>query len=415
MIDPSKYKYKIVVSDAQGTQYDITSYAIKPSWEELEDELSTRMNFECKNDSETLGALSSIAAPGSWLSFQYSYNGGAYAEAVCGKIVDWNPATRSGGKTFKAKAYHCLYDLQESHDHVYFKKGTKTKTAIKKTLSKWGVGIASYDGPNVSHPKMVYSNERLGTAIVKILKEARKKGGVDAVLRASQTSVSVVRYGSNDTIYCFSEAENLTEVNHKISTAGMVTRVQIYGKKNKSGNAKVKATVNGSTEFGIRQKIIVQGNKEKLKDLKKEAKQTLADEGVEDENITVTLPDIPAVKKGDQVYLNTETVGEDYYIVVAVTHDMSSGLMTCTVKPSERFNLDSEGGGGSSLKKGDIVTFSGGTYYAGASKKAKKKTAKKGKVKITKVKSGAAHPYRVKTRNFKKTKISGWVTAGKLS
>ena len=412
MIDPSKYSYKILITDASGNQYDITSYAVKPMWEELEDELSSRLTFECKNDTEDLGAISEMAAPGCWIAFQYNYNGGAFSLAVTGKIVEWNPASRSNGKTFKIKAYDCLYDLQESHDHLYFKKGTKTKKAITKTLSKWGVGIASYDGPNVSHPKMVYSNERLGTVIVKILKEAHKKGGRDAVLRASKTSVSVVGYGSNGTIYCFSEAENLTEVNHKISTAGMITRVQIYGKKNKSGNAKVKATVNGSTEYGVRQKIIVQGNKDKLKDLKTEAKQTLEDEGVEDETITVTLPDIPAVKKGDQVYLDTETVGADFYIVVAITHNIASGLMTCTVKPSDKFNL-SEGGGG--FKKGDIVTFKGGTYYAGSGKKAKKKSAKKGKVKITKVKAGAAHPYRVKTRNFKKSKISGWVNASQLS
>ena len=413
MIDPSKYSYKILVTDANGAQYDITSYAVNPSWEELEDELASRMSFESKNDTETLGAISGIAAPGCWISFQYSYNGGQFAEAISGKIVEWNPAARSGGKTFKVKAYDGLYDLQESHDNVYFKKGTKTKKAITKTLSKWGVGIASYNGPNVSHPKMVYSNERLGTAIVKILKEAHKKGGRDAVLRASKTSVSVIGYGSNGTIYCFSEAENLTEVNHKISTAGMVTRVQIYGKKNKSGNAKVKATVDGSTEFGVRQKIIVQGNKDKLKDLKKEAHQTLEDEGVEDEKITVTLPDIPVVRKGDQVYLETETVSADYYIIVSITHNAGSGLMTCTVKPSDKFILDESGGSG--FKKGDIVTFKGGTYYAGSGKKAKKKSAKKGKVKVTKVKSGAAHPYRVKTRNYKKTKISGWVNASQLS
>ena len=52
-IDPSKYRYKILVNDAKGSVYDITSYAVKPSWEELEDELSTRMNFECKNDSKS--------------------------------------------------------------------------------------------------------------------------------------------------------------------------------------------------------------------------------------------------------------------------------------------------------------------------------------------------------------------------
>jgi hypothetical protein len=105
-------------------------------------------------------------------------------------------------------------------------------------------------------------------------------------------------------------------------------------------------------------------------------------------------------------------VGADYYIVVAVTHNVASGLMTCTVKPSERFILKEAGS--APYKKGDIATFKGGTYYTGPGSGAKEKTAKSGKVKITGVKTGAAHPYRVKTRNYKKSKISGWVSAGQL-
>ena len=70
---------------------------------------------------------------------------------------------------------------------------------------------------------------------MKILKEAKKKGGIEACLRAVKMNVTVVGFGTNKTVYHFEETQHLTEVNHKISTTGMVTRVKIIGKANDDG------------------------------------------------------------------------------------------------------------------------------------------------------------------------------------
>lgn len=192
------------------------------SWEEGEDQLAARISFSAKNDKTSKGRISSLAKPGCYAALLYSYNGGKNAEATRGKIVEWNPSARTSGEKFKVKAYDVLYDLQESQDHVYFSAGVKTKSAIVQVLKRWGIKVTSYSGPNVKHGKLAYKSEKLGTVVVKILKEAKKKGGIEACLRAVKMNVTVVGFGTNKTVYHFEETQHLTEVNHKISTTGLV-------------------------------------------------------------------------------------------------------------------------------------------------------------------------------------------------
>ena len=236
MINPMKYKYLVAIMTADKKAYDITQFVEDVSWEEGEDQLAARISFSAKNDKTSKGRISSLAKPGCYAALLYSYNGGKNAEATRGKIVEWNPSARTSGEKFKVKAYDVLYDLQESQDHVYFSAGVKTKSAIVQVLKRWGIKVTSYSGPNVKHGKLAYKSEKLGTVVVKILKEAKKKGGIEACLRAVKMNVTVVGFGTNKTVYHFEETQHLTEVNHKISTTGMVTRVKIIGKANDDGS-----------------------------------------------------------------------------------------------------------------------------------------------------------------------------------
>ena len=169
---PMKYKYLVAIMTADKKAYDITQFVEDVSWEEGEDQLAARISFSAKNDKTSKGRISSLAKPGCYAALLYSYNGCKNAEATRGKIVEWNPSARTSGEKFKVKAYDVLYDLQESQDHVYFSAGVKTKSAIVQVLKRWGIKVTSYSGPNVKHGKLAYKSEKLGTVVVKILKEA---------------------------------------------------------------------------------------------------------------------------------------------------------------------------------------------------------------------------------------------------
>lgn len=324
MINPMKYKYLVAIMTADKKAYDITQFVEDVSWEEGENQLAARISFSAKNDKTSKGRISSLAKPGCYAALLYSYNGGKNAEATRGKIVEWNPSARTSGEKFKVKAYDVLYDLQESQDHVYFSAGVKTKSAIVQVLKRWGIKVTSYSGPNVKHGKLAYKSEKLGTVVVKILKEAKKKGGIEACLRAVKMNVTVVGFGTNKTVYHFEETQHLTEVNHKISTTGMVTRVKIIGKANDDGCSPVEATVDGKTSYGIRQKIVSRGTNDTLDEAKKEAREILADDGKPKEEITIKLPDIPIIRKGDKIHLKTAYLSYLYHYCTNELYEMKT-------------------------------------------------------------------------------------------
>lgn len=415
MINPMKYKYLVAIMTADKKAYDITQFVEDVSWEEGEDQLAARISFSAKNDKTSKGRISSLAKPGCYAALLYSYNSGKNAEATRGKIVEWNPSARTSGEKFKVKAYDVLYDLQESQDHVYFSAGVKTKSAIVQVLKRWGIKVTSYSGPNVKHGKLAYKSEKLGTVVVKILKEAKKKGGIEACLRAVKMNVTVVGFGTNKTVYHFEETQHLTEVNHKISTTGMVTRVKIIGKANDDGCSPVEATVDGKTSYGIRQKIVSRGTNDTLDEAKKEAREILADDGKPKEEITIKLPDIPIIRKGDKIHLKTASISAGYYIVISATHDVDKMLMTLGLKkaPAAKKSSGNKKTKAKSYDVGDIVNFHGGKHYVSSYPDARGYSVGAGKAKITiKGGSGKAHPWHLVTQNWNQTHVWGWVDDG---
>ena len=286
---------------------------------------------------------------------------------------------------------------------------------LVQVLKRWGIKVTSYSGPNVKHGKLAYKSEKLGTVVVKILKEAKKKGGIEACLRAVKMNVTVVGFGTNKTVYHFEETQHLTEVNHKISTTGMVTRVKIIGKANDDGCSPVEATVDGKTSYGIRQKIVSRGTNDTLDEAKKEAREILADDGKPKEEITIKLPDIPIIRKGDKIHLKTASISAGYYIVISATHDVDKMLMTLGLKkaPAAKKSSGNKKTKAKSYDVGDIVNFHGGKHYVSSYPDARGYSVGAGKAKITiKGGSGKAHPWHLVTQNWNQTHVWGWVDDG---
>lgn len=413
MIEPLQYVYKTILMTENGKQYDITELVQDLGWEELEKELAARITFSAKNDKTSKGRLSSLAKPGCYVGLLYSYKGGKNTEAVRGKIIEWNPSAKLTSEELKVKAYDELYDLQESQDNIYFSSGIRTKSAISKIFSSWKIPLAKYTGPDVTHGKLKYNNEKLGSIIFKILDEAKKKGGPKAVVRAVKGKAQVLSYGSNEKVFHFEEAGHLTSVSHKISTAGMVTRVKVLGEEDDDDRRPVEATIDGKTKYGIRQKIYTRGSDESLSDAKKSAREILDEEGVPDEEITVKAPDIPAIRKGDMIHLKAATISTGYYHVLSIIHDCDEMEMTMTIKKTS-IKSDS----GSTKKKeqkdynvGDIVNFHGGTHYVSSDAKTGYKVGP-GKAKIAHTNPGSAHPWSLVTENWSETHVWGWVDDG---
>lgn len=411
MIDLSKIRYRVVVMDESGKQYNIKDFIHNLGWEENENEISVRSSFSAKNDKTSKGYLSSIIKPGCLVGI-FATDGSIDEEVARGYVETWNPIEKNSGNSLKCINYDELYKLQKSQDNRYYSSGTGTKSAIQGILDDWEIPQSDYKGPNASHGKTVCNNKYLSDIILELLDDAAKKGEEKCIIRASKGRVGIIPRGSNETVYVF-RTDNTQSFSQTISTADLITRVKVVGKEDDNENTKVEATLNGETKYGIRQRIYTRGSDESLSDAKSAAQEILDEDGKIENEMTVTSPDVPFIRKGDLVYI-ISNLASSYYYVKSIQHNADTYSMTMELEKAESEKASSNSGNSkkTDYNVGDIVNFHGGTHYVSSYSGAKGYNAKAGKAKITiKNGSGKAHPWHL-IHTDSGSNVYGWVDDG---
>ena len=184
------------------------------------------------------------------------------------------------------------------------------------------------------------------------------------------------------------------------------------GKADDDGRRSVEATLNGSTEYGIRQRIYTRGSDETLDAAKTAAQEILNGEGCVEWKMTVQNPDVPFIRKGDLVYIMSGSVS-DYYYVLSIQHSADIYSMTMELEKAQQ---EPAGNEEKEEKKeynvGDIVNFHGGTHYVSSYPGSKGYNARAGMAKITiKDGSGKAHPWHL-IHTDSGSNVYGWVDDG---
>ncbi len=410
MVDLSTIKYRVVVMDEKGTQYNIRDFIQNLGWEENEKELSVRSSFTAKNDKTSQGYLSGIIKPGCLIGI-FATDGGSLDEEVArGYVETWNPVEKNSGHSLKCTNYDELYKLQKSQDNRYFPSGTGTKSAIQGIFDDWGIPQGEYKGPNAAHGKLVFNNKYLSDMVLELLDDAAKKGEEKCIIRAAKGHASVIPRGSNKAVYVF-QADNTQSFSQTISTENLITRVKVVGQADDSGKRSVEATLNGETRYGIRQRTYIRGSDETLGDAKAAAQELLDNEGKIQREMSVQSPDVPFIRKGDLVYIMSSSAA-GYYYVKSIQHNVDTYSMAMDLEYAEP---GTQGGAGSEKKEhnvGDTVDFRGGTHYVSSYPGSKGYNAKPGKAKIT-IKDGAgkAHPWHL-VHADSGSNVYGWVDDG---
>lgn len=421
MIDVSKIAYKVYLLRENGEQLNITEISSGLSWEENEGELAQRVSLTLANTVHKGQRISSIAKPNCFIIVEAEI-GGKAEEVARGKITEWAPSTSASSDEIDLTGYDELFDLQASQDNRYISAGVSTKTALTGIFNDWGIPVAKYDGPTVSHAKTTFKNEFLSDIILELLDTAYKHGARKCVVRANKGKVSVIPRASNETVYCFEESKNLELNKYKLSTSDMVTVVKVVASEDKEGRQAVEAIVNGKTEYGKRQKIYVRDDDDTLATATAAAKEILSEEGEPTVTINLKAPDIPTLRKGDKIKLTTRTYTGDA-VVVSISHDAGSRTMTMGVekyKEEAAAEVGSTTTAAKDYKVGDVVTFNGGNhYYTSQDASPRGGTRKGGKAKITVIAKGAKHPYHLIGGAYNNvggsSNVYGWVDAGTFS
>ena len=408
MVDVATLQYKLVAVINNGKK-NITRYTENLSWEENRNEISGRITFTCRNSETKDGYLAQLVKPGCPV-FVYAKDGKKkYTEVARGTVVTWTPANQSSSHDFRCVCYDMLYNLQKSQDSFFFRSGTSTKTRINKILGKWKVPLGRYEGADKKHGKKKYQDKYLSDILLGILDDAVKKGGRKYVIRMEKGKVSIIPECSNKAIYVF-KGSNINAAVRNRSTESLVTRVKVTGKSKDKGKEKVVAVLDGLVKYGIRQKVYHRGSDESLKDARKAAQEILNENGTVKLEVAVESPDVPYIRKGDLVYVQTRGV-KGYFIVCGVQHNASSCSMSMELEESQENNVGKNKNTiKDSYRTGDIVTFNGGRHYVSSSGQ-KGYSASAGKAKITKIKSQDTHPYHL-VHTDKGSNVYGWVDSG---
>ena len=410
MIDLSNIRYRFVVMDEEGNQYNIKDFIQSLGWEENEKEISTRSSFTVRNDKTSKGYLSDIIKPGCLVGI-FASDGASFDEEVArGYVEEWNSVEESSQNDLKCTCYDELYKLQKSQDNRYYPSGTGTKSALQGIFDDWEIPQGDYNGPNASHGKTVCNNKYLSDILLEFLDDAVKRGEEKCMIKAAKGYTSVVPWGSNETVYVF-RVDNTQSFSQTISTANLITRVKVVGQADDDGKRSVDATLNGETKYGIRQRIYTRGSDETLSDANSAAQEILDGEGKIEKEMTVQSPDVPFIRKGDLVYIISGSVS-DYYYVKSIQHNADAYSMTMELEYAEP---EKAGGSGENAQEkkdyqvGDIVNFHGGTHYISSYPGAKGYSARAGKAKITiKDGSGKAHPWHL-IHTDSGSNVYGWV------
>lgn len=411
MIDLSKITYRLVVTDENGTQYDIKDYVENLGWEENENELSVRSSFTVKNDNTSRGKLSSLIKPGCLICI-FASDGRSFEEEVArGFVETWNPQSKNRGDTLQCTCYDMLYQLQKSQENRYYPSGTGTQSIITGLLQDYEIPTKAYHGPNVTHGKLKYSSSYVSDILRDVLEDATKKEAGNYLLQGKNGSVEVVKRGSNPIVYVFQE-DTIESISVSMSMGDLVTRVRVIGQAEDEDNSRIEATLNGLTKYGIRQRIYRRGSDESLADAQSAAQEILKEQGTVKQEITLSSPDVPFLRKGDLVYVMTE-VSHDYYFIKGIRHDCDSYQMTMELeiaKP-ETISTENQTETKKEYKEGDLVNFHGGRYYVSSYADSKGYMGAAGKAKITKRNIGQAHPWHL-IHADKNSRVYGWVDEG---
>lgn len=324
-LDLSGVKYRLSVMMGNGEQCNIRDFVTNLGWEENKNEIATRISFTARNDNTSKGRLSSLIRPGCLVGI-FATVGKRDEEVARGYVTSWNPQEQNSGEELKCTCYDVLYNLQKSQTNKFYPSGTGTKSIVTDLLNEWEIPLNGYNGPNVAHGKLKYNNSYVSDVLLDVLDDAGKKGAGKYIVRTEKGYADIVKRGSNPTVYVF-RYDITKSISTSISTADLVTRVNVIGQQNDEGNSSVEATLNGLTEYGIRQRIYTRGADESLEDAKSAAQEILRENGSIKQEVILQSPDVPYIRKGDLVFVSLG-VNNAYYHVTSIRHDCENYSMT---------------------------------------------------------------------------------------
>ncbi len=332
MFEPARVKHTIVAVLSDGTQVDVSDACERVGLEENKGEYAQRANLTLRNVTHEGKRLVSILPLCSrfYVFSRYTDASGSTTRTELFRGGNWKVSgSLLSDEAFTVTAYDDMMYLIKSKESRFYAQGTVTDAILKGMFKEYGIPLGTYNGPKVSHDKLVFKSKTIASAIKEALDDAKKKGAPECFLRMTDGHVDVIPYGFNETVYVFDDT-NTTSGSYSESMLNLITKVNVMGKADDAGKSAIEATVRGSTEYGIIIDI-VDRNDETLAHAQSAAQDIIDEKGKPEKTKTFVAVNVPYVRKGDIVYMNVgPTVG--YAKVLGVSHDIKACTMQMEVE-----------------------------------------------------------------------------------
>lgn len=327
MVRIQELEYRVAARTLDGQLYELTPIVVGLGWSEGEKELAAKITMRLAwvdGLGEKILAFTPI----------FIYAGGQ--EVMRGYVHKWTLRETSGDFSLNVEAIDEVQALRKNQDEFYFTDGHTTTAILEEILSKWGVPHEIHL-QEVTHSKKVYRRKYLIDMIQDVLKDLKEKGGGVYFVRARAGVVEIIPRGTNETIYHFDIAENVTRSEESFDVSGIVTRVLVVAKSKGEGHQAIESTVDGKTEWGVHQIIYERGDKENLEEAQVAAQKIIDEQGAVRRTTTVEAPDIPSLRKGDRLRLKN-SAGIGYFFVKSITHNAGTQKMRLTLDYDKEYS-----------------------------------------------------------------------------
>lgn len=324
-------QYSVYITSEKGVTYNVTNALISIDHSEPEKQIAANASidlYDVKVDGMSL--LSLIAQPD---RVTIKANDGTKNDDVFnGYIWDISQKDTADGKVVSLKCYDQLIYWQESEDSEFFPEGRSTDGIVKTIAKAWGINI-DYSYKTIFHKKLVLRGNIADFITADVLDAVQKSTKTRYVILAGKDKVYIRSVGQNETVYTISAENNAIEARRYVTLNGVVTKVVILGTASDDSKTPVEATVTGDTDkYGTLQKIISKDEDTDLATAKKEADTIISEEGKPKWEYDVKAVDIPWIRKGDKVKIETDILYGSF-IVKGVSREISNRgkIMTLTV------------------------------------------------------------------------------------
>lgn len=163
--------------------------------------------------------------------------------------------------------------------------------------------------------------------IADVLKDLHEKGGGEYFVRANEGTVEIIERGKNSTVWHFATDENILKVSESFDASKVVTRVKVIGKEKSEGHPAIEQTIDGKTDYGVRQVIYERPDKETLDEATKAARKILDEQGEPKRSVNIECVDLPTLRKGDKLRLQSAT-GKSFFFVKSIRHNAVNQTMS---------------------------------------------------------------------------------------